>query len=57
MCLTVSSKGDIWFTENRANKIGKLTEKGQFREYPLPHQHSAPYGITEGQTAISGLLR
>jgi len=41
-------KGDIWFTENRTNKIGKLTVTGEITEYTLPNSDSGPFGITRG---------
>ena len=29
--------GALWFTEQRAKKIGRITTSGQFTEYQLPH--------------------
>jgi virginiamycin B lyase len=40
--------GNVWFTENAGNKIGKLTVAGRFREFPIPTANSGCYGITAG---------
>ena len=38
--------GSLWFTEQRANKLGRLDPKsGQMREYPLPTADSGPHGL------------
>ncbi len=39
--------GDLWFTEQTTNKIGKLTTAGKFTEYPIP-DGSAPSMIVSG---------
>jgi virginiamycin B lyase len=49
--LVLDSKGDVWFTESYANKIGELTPSGQQVQYPLPSQltnvpDSGPFGLT-----------
>jgi hypothetical protein len=36
------------FTENSANKIGRITTAGIFTEYPIPTASSGPIGITPG---------
>ena len=46
--ITAGPDGNIWFTESRTNKIGKVTLKGHFTEYPLPTPNSDPSGITAG---------
>ena len=45
--LTLSPDGSVWFTEEAADKIGKLNPKtGEFKEYPLTGEvHAAPQGI------------
>jgi streptogramin lyase len=41
--------GDIWFTEDFGNKIGKVTGDGKITEYPVPvSQYGHLSGITEG---------
>ncbi len=40
--------GNLWFTENSANQIGKMTPSGVITEYPIPTSASAPLGITAG---------
>jgi virginiamycin B lyase len=38
--------GSLWFTEQKANKLGRLDPKsGQMREYPLPTPDSGPHGL------------
>lgn len=43
----IGSDGSLWFTENAANKIGRLNPKtGEFKEYALPEEKKAgPQGI------------
>jgi virginiamycin B lyase len=45
--ITVGGDGNIWFTEESANKIGSITTGGVFHEYGLPGD-SSPMGITAG---------
>jgi virginiamycin B lyase len=40
--------GNLWFTENLGNKIGRLTTAGAITEYPLPWTLEAPGDITVG---------
>ena len=42
------SDGNLWFTEQSANQIGKLTPAGTFSAYPLPDLDSFPAAITAG---------
>ena len=42
------SDGNLWFTEQGANQIGKLTPAGTFSAYPLPDLDSFPAAITAG---------
>jgi virginiamycin B lyase len=38
--------GSLWFTEQKANKLGRLDPKtGQIREYPLATADSGPHGL------------
>jgi virginiamycin B lyase len=49
----VAPDGALWFTEQKANKIGKLDPKsGRFREYPLKTPDSGPHGLTIDPTGI-----
>jgi virginiamycin B lyase len=42
----VAPDGSLWFTEQKANKLGRLDPKsGQIREYPLPTADSGPHGL------------
>lgn len=34
--IAVASSGDVWFTEGRSNKIGRLSRDGTIAEYPVP---------------------
>jgi len=40
--------GNLWFTEYGANKIGRLTTTGRFKEFPIPTPYSSPSAITAG---------
>jgi virginiamycin B lyase len=44
----VAADGALWFTEQMANKIGRLDPKtGEFKEYPLKVTNSGPHGLVE----------
>lgn len=45
--ITLGPDGNIWFTEQMGNKIGKISPSGVITEYPLP-PNSNPCGITAG---------
>jgi len=40
--------GNLWFTENLGNKIGRLTTAGVITEYPVPSTLEAPGSIAVG---------
>ena len=40
--------GNLWFTENNGNKIGKITTSGSITEYAIPISNSYPQGIAAG---------
>ncbi|WP_407572600.1 SMP-30/gluconolactonase/LRE family protein [Deinococcus altitudinis] len=40
--------GNLWFTEQTGNKIGRVTPIGTFREFNVPTPDSFPYGVTSG---------
>jgi streptogramin lyase len=40
--------GALWFTEEYANKIGRITTTGAFTEFTIPTANSIPIGITTG---------
>src|SRR2546427_5716254 len=40
--------GNVWFTEQGGNNIGRITPDGQITEFPLPVPDSLPLGITAG---------
>lgn len=42
------SDGALWFTENSADQIGRITTSGAITEYPVPTSNSGPSGITNG---------
>jgi streptogramin lyase len=46
--ITVGSDGALWFAEEAANKIGRVTTDGHFNEFALPTAGSAPFGIVSG---------
>jgi streptogramin lyase len=46
--ITAGPDGALWFAENNANKIGRITVAGVVTEFPIPTANSAPSGITTG---------
>src|SRR3989441_11422762 len=45
----VAPDGSLWFTEQKANKLGRVDPKsGEIREYPLPTADSGPPGLGAG---------
>lgn len=40
--------GNLWFTEQSSNKIGRITVTGIITEFPIPTVASYPYGIAAG---------
>jgi streptogramin lyase len=47
--ITAGPDGNLWFTENAGNKLGKITPAGVVSESPpLPSSGSGPEGITAG---------
>jgi len=38
----------MWFTEFRADKIGRISRSGQITEYPVPTPDAGPYQIAAG---------
>ncbi len=42
------SDGNLWFTEEAANQIGRITPGGEITEFPVPTANSQPVGITAG---------
>jgi hypothetical protein len=38
----------LWFTENQANKVGRITTAGNITEYTLPTADNSPNSITTG---------
>ena len=46
--ITTGPDGALWFTEQTANKIGRVTPAGVFTEYPLPTNFNYPSAIALG---------
>jgi streptogramin lyase len=46
--ITTGPDRQLWFTEDEAEKIGRITTTGQLSEFPLPTARSMPAGITTG---------
>ena len=40
--------GNLWFTEQGSDKIGRMTPTGTLTEFPIPNSNVMPYGITNG---------
>jgi streptogramin lyase len=45
--IAVGREGDLWFTETRSNNVGRITQTGKIKLFPLP-SHSAAAGIALG---------
>ncbi len=43
--------GALWFTENQANNVGRITSTGKITEYPVTTGHAGPNGIVKGPSA------
>ncbi len=48
LAIAAGPDGNLWFTENTRNKIGRITTAGVITEFTLPTANSSPYGITAG---------
>ncbi len=46
--ITAGPDGNLWFTENSGNKIGRITTAGVITEFPIPTARSFPEDITAG---------
>lgn len=46
--ITAGPDGNLWFTENDGNKIGRITTSGSLTEFSIPTTDSLPGGITLG---------
>jgi virginiamycin B lyase len=46
--ITVGSDGALWFAENNADKIGRITTGGSITEYSLPTSTSSPIDLVSG---------
>jgi streptogramin lyase len=46
--ITAGPDGALWFTENAANAIGRITTAGMVKTYPLPTPNAFPCGIAAG---------
>src|SRR4029077_18907320 len=46
--ITPGPDGALWFSENDANKIGRVTTTGAFGEFSIPTLSSGARGITAG---------
>jgi virginiamycin B lyase len=46
--ITTGPDGALWFTEQSANKIGRMTTAGAMTEYSIPTPSTQPSGITAG---------
>jgi virginiamycin B lyase len=46
--ITSGPDGNLWFTEQAGNQIGRITTSGTVTEFPIPTANSQPVGITSG---------
>lgn len=52
--ITAGPDGNLWFTEEAGNKIGRITTGGAITEFPIPSPSSLPVEITPGPDGRSG---
>lgn len=48
--ITSGPDGALWFTEYRADRIGRITTDGVIDEFGLPTPGFGPFGIAPGTT-------
>src|SRR5262249_30768440 len=48
MGITTGPDGNLWFTEQTYNKIGRITTSGTITEFPAPTSDGQPRDITTG---------
>jgi streptogramin lyase len=46
--IAVGPDGNLWFTDEGLNKIGRITTGGVIDEFPIPTEDSGPAGIAAG---------
>lgn len=46
--ITAGSDGNLWFTEELGNKIGRITTTGSIKEFPIAMTSSLPFSIVSG---------
>jgi streptogramin lyase len=46
--ITLGPDGNLWFTENANNHIGRMTPAGSMEEFPIITSGGDPWGITTG---------
>src|SRR6266851_9537730 len=46
--ITTGSDGNLWFVEEGANKVAKMTTAGVVTEYDVPTASAQPYSIVAG---------
>jgi virginiamycin B lyase len=46
--IAAGADGNLWFTENYANQVARITPGGVVTEVPVPTPAGGPYGITRG---------
>src|SRR5438105_4777991 len=48
MAIALGPDGNMWFTEEAGNAIGRITPSGTITEFPIPTANSSPRGIAAG---------
>lgn len=49
--IAIGPDGNIWFTELKGNKIGRISASGEIKEFPLP-ENRGPYAIIAGKSEL-----
>ena len=50
--IALGGDGNVWFTEETGNKIGRITTEGVITDYALPTANAKPRGLTASGTRI-----
>jgi hypothetical protein len=55
--LADDGRGNLWFTEWRGNKIGRIAVGGEVSEFPIPPEEESPLALTVAADGKSGFRR
>ncbi|MBD8136087.1 hypothetical protein IFR10_11080 [Bacillus sp. CFBP 13597] len=55
--ITAGKDGALWFTQHKANQIGRLTMQGEITEFPIPTQNRSRMELQQVLMVPFGSLR